>query len=76
MRDPQRTPASSRRLKDKGYLAMSQVDISNLEHAGRSAMAWIPEGYDGRTHYQALLGAALPAFAILAAAAAFLVAAL
>lgn len=55
---------------------MTQIEISNLEHAGRSAMAWVPEGYDGKTHYDRLLAAALPAIAILAAAAALLFAVL
>ena len=55
---------------------MTQIEIANLEHAGRSSMAWVPEGYDGRTHYDALLGATLPAVAILAAAAALLIAVL
>lgn len=55
---------------------MTQIEIANLEHAGRSAMAWSPEGYDGKTHFDALLGAAIPAFAILAAAAALLFAVL
>lgn len=54
---------------------MTQIEIANLEHAGRSAMAWVPEGYDGKTHYHALLGAIVPAIAILAAAAALLFAA-
>lgn len=49
---------------------MTHVEIANLEHAGRSAMAWVPEGYDGKTHYNALLGAVVPAVAILAVAAA------
>jgi hypothetical protein len=48
---------------------MTQVEIANLEHAGRSAMAWVPEGYDGKTRYGALLGAVVPALSILAAAA-------
>ena len=51
---------------------MTQVEIANLEHASRSAMAWVPEGYDGKVHYSALLGAVVPALAILAAAAALL----
>lgn len=51
---------------------MTHIEIANLEHAGRAAMGWVPEGYDGRTHYQALLGAAVPAITILAAAAALL----
>ena len=51
---------------------MTHVDFGRIEHAGRAAMAWSPEGYDGRVHLGAVLGAALPAFGILAAAAAFL----
>lgn len=47
---------------------MTQIEIANLEHAGRSAMAWVPEGYDGRTHYDLLLRAAVPALAILVVA--------
>jgi hypothetical protein len=48
------------------------MEISALEHAGRAAMAWSPEGYDGRIHFGALLGAMVPAIGFLAAAAAFL----
>lgn len=55
---------------------MTQIEIANLEHASRSAMAWVPEGYDGKTHYSALLGAVLPAVTILLAAAALLFAVL
>ena len=55
---------------------MTQIEINALEHASRSAMAWSPEGYDGRIHLGALLGAVVPALGILAAAAAFLFAAL
>jgi hypothetical protein len=51
---------------------MTKLEINALEHAGRAAMAWSPEGYDGRIHFGALLGAMLPAIGILAAAAAFL----
>jgi hypothetical protein len=51
---------------------MTQMEINALEAAGRSAMAWSPEGYDGVIHYRALLGALLPALGILAAAATFL----
>ena len=51
---------------------MTQVEIAALENAGRSAMAWSPEGYDGRIHFGALLGAIIPAIGILAVAAAFL----
>jgi hypothetical protein len=53
-------------------LAMTQMEINALEHAGRAAMAWSPEGYDGRIHFGALLGAIVPAIGILAAAATFL----
>ena len=51
---------------------MTQMEINALEHAGRAAMAWSPEGYDGRIHFGAVLGALLPALGILAVAAAFL----
>jgi hypothetical protein len=48
------------------------MEIDVLEHASRTAMAWSPEGYDGRIHFGAVLGALVPAIGILAAAAAFL----
>jgi hypothetical protein len=48
------------------------MEINALEHAGRAAMAWSPEGYDGRVHLRAVLGALVPALGILAAAAAIL----
>lgn len=51
---------------------MTQMEINALEDAGRSAMAWSPEGFDGRIHFGALLGALIPAIGILAVAAAFL----
>ena len=51
---------------------MTQMEINALEHAGRTAMAWSPAGYDGRIHFGAVLGALLPAIGILAVAAAFL----
>ena len=51
---------------------MSPAEIANLEHASRSATAWLPEGYDGRSHYTALLAAILPAIGILAVASSFL----
>ena len=51
---------------------MTQMEINNLEHASRSVMAWSPEGYDGRVHLGALVGALVPALGILAVAAAFL----
>ena len=64
-----RSLPSGQKTKD---LAMTHVEITALEHAGRSAMAWSPEGYDGRIHFGAVLGAILPAIGILAAAATFL----
>ena len=51
---------------------MTQMEIDAVEHAGRAALAWSPEGYDGRIHLGAVLGALVPAIGILAAAAAFL----
>lgn len=53
---------------------MTQAEITSLEHASRASMAWVPEGYDGRTHSGAVLGALVPAMAILAAAAGLLIA--
>ena len=47
---------------------MTHMEITALEHAGRSAMAWSPEGYDGKVHFGAVLGAMVPAIGILAAA--------
>ncbi len=61
--------------KTKRIKAMTRMDIDTLEHAGRIAMAWSPEGYDGRIHFGAVLGAILPAIGILAVAATFLLAA-
>ena len=55
---------------------MTHMEINALEHAGRSAMAWSPEGFDGRIHFAALLGAIIPAIGILAVAAAILFVAL
>lgn len=53
---------------------MTQIEISNLEHAGRTAMGWMPEGFDGRTHYAAVITALVPAAGILAVAATLLLA--
>ncbi|WP_417308256.1 hypothetical protein [Devosia sp.] len=53
---------------------MTQVEISNLEHASRTAVAWSPQGYDGRTHYLAVVAAIVPAVGILAIAASLLLA--
>jgi hypothetical protein len=54
---------------------MTMMEINALEHAGRAAMAWSPEGYDGRVHLGAVMAAMVPAIGILAAAAAILFAA-
>jgi hypothetical protein len=48
---------------------MTQMEIDALEHASRTVMAWSPEGYDGRLHFGAVLGAMVPAIGILIAAA-------
>lgn len=55
---------------------MNPTEISRLEIAGRAAMAWIPDGIDGRPHYKTLLAAAVPAAGILAVAATLLLAVL
>jgi hypothetical protein len=47
---------------------MTHHEIATLENAGRSAFAWTPEGYDGRTHYRAVLTALVPALSILSVA--------
>lgn len=51
---------------------MTQTEIVNLEHAGRSAFAWTPEGYDDKAHLSYLLAALVPAISILAVAGALL----
>jgi hypothetical protein len=71
MRDIQSETGPSLPVKTKD-LAMTQMEIDAVEHAGRAAIAWSPEGYDGRVHLGAVLGALVPAIGILAAAAAFL----
>jgi hypothetical protein len=48
------------------------MEIDTLEHASRAALAWSPEGYDGRVHLGAVFAALVPALGILAVAAAFL----
>jgi hypothetical protein len=52
---------------------MTHYEIKALEETRRSSLAWT-EGYDGQTHYGAVLGALAPAFFILAIAAALMVA--
>jgi hypothetical protein len=51
---------------------MSNSEITTIENAGRTAMAWSPEGYDGATHYSSVLAALTPALFILGVAAALL----
>lgn len=53
---------------------MTYHEIATLEHAGRSALAWTPEGYDGRTHYGTVLAALVPAIGILTVAVTLLLA--
>jgi hypothetical protein len=53
---------------------MTHHEIATLENAGRSAFAWTPESYDGRTHYGAVLAALVPAIGILTVAATTLLA--
>jgi hypothetical protein len=52
--------------------AVTPKEIANLEHASRSALAWVPDSYDGRSHAKALVTAFVPAFGILAACATLL----
>ena len=51
---------------------MSTIEIANREYASRTAIAWRPEGYDGKTHYAAVIAAVVPAVGILAVAATLL----
>lgn len=44
---------------------MTHTEISALENASRTAMAWSPEGVDGQTHVSALFTALVPALFIL-----------
>lgn len=53
---------------------MTYLEIKGLEDASRAAMAWSPEGYDGRTHYGNVARALAPALFILIAAAALMLA--
>ena len=55
---------------------MTHADVKALENAGRTSMAWSPEGYDGETHYSYVLKAMTPAIGILAIAATLLFAVL
>ena len=51
---------------------MTPREIASLEHASRSALAWVPEGHDGRSHAGPLIVAFVPAIGILAACATLL----
>ena len=51
---------------------MSTSKIATLEHASHAALAWTPEGYDGRLHYAAVISALGAAVSILAVAATLL----
>lgn len=51
---------------------MTSSEIANLEHASRTALAWVPEGYHGTNNYGVLLAAVVPAVSILAVAATLL----
>lgn len=55
---------------------MTKSEIARLEDAGRWAMAWVPEGYDGKRHIDTVIAAMVPGLALLAIAAALLVAVL
>jgi hypothetical protein len=48
---------------------MYRHEANLVEHTTRAAVARMPAGYDGETHYRALIAALLPAAAILLAAA-------
>lgn len=51
---------------------MSTAEIATLEHAGRSAMVYSPEVYEGDNQLGLVLRALIPAIGILAVAAALL----
>ena len=52
------------------------TNMELVEHASRTVTAWAPEGYDGHTHYGALLAAVAPALFIIGVAAGLLLAVL
>ena len=52
---------------------MNQVDIRNLENAGRSTMVWSSDVYDDSARFGDVGRALLPALLILATATALLV---
>ena len=47
---------------------MSTLEVANLEHAGRSALAWVPDKYEGHADYSVLAAALAAAVGILVAA--------
>lgn len=55
---------------------MTHAEIRSLENAGRAAIAWAPESYDGQVHFDYVLKAIAPAIGILAVAATLLLAVL
>jgi hypothetical protein len=55
---------------------MTRAEIATLENAGRAAVAWAPESYDGDIHFDYVLKAIAPAIGILAVAATLLLAVL
>ncbi|WP_375452500.1 hypothetical protein [uncultured Devosia sp.] len=46
---------------------MTNMEIKALDDAGRTSMVWSPEGYDGQTHYGAVLRSLVPSLLILMA---------
>lgn len=65
---------SRHRARAVAEASMTNMEIKALEDAGRTAMAWTPEGYDGQTHYADVARALAPALFILIAAAALMLA--
>jgi hypothetical protein len=51
---------------------MTKSEIARLEDAGRWAMAWVPEGDDGKRHLDTVVAAMVPGLALLVIAAALL----
>ncbi len=52
---------------------MSSTEIATLEHASRVAMAWSPEGDDGKSQYAPVHLAFLPAVGLVLVALTFLI---
>ena len=51
---------------------MTHLEVKAIEDAGRGAMVWSTDGYDGQTHYADVLRALAPALFILIVAAALM----